>query len=340
MGSVDTGETESTTELPTNLFATRMVSSIGDVVFLVGEAVATVATRLRVSSHHLITASSTFRAMLAGPFKEGLPQESLILKEIPLPKDDPEYMEMLMKIIHHQNKSVPTQLCPLAMLGLSKLAGKYDCAIALKFAASSWFYINDIDLINGNALMGDYISLVASAYLLRDPVAFRRYTRVLVMEYFWDTKDLLRQFDDQAIIGQTLFRLILALDHQRTEVFRNLETDVQALENQFPHRLQAPDVYTIFSNGTYGALFNFIRDKSSYKKQLFRGPGFMTIKQVIALIEDFDQYQAKDNYSGAMGASRDMRVITENAKRGARGLCLECLRGGEDFPEDCLEHMT
>lgn len=81
---------------------------------------------MRVSSKHMILASSVFEAMLQpGRFKEEIDLDSNGKAEIPLPDDDSEPFVILLDIIHGRPRKVPRVVNLHLLSGLAVLIDKY-----------------------------------------------------------------------------------------------------------------------------------------------------------------------------------------------------------------------
>lgn len=178
----------------------QKISHDGDLVLVMDQSI-----RLIVSSAHLIAASSTFKAMLTGPFAEG--QHTISPKEIELPDDDSASMIILMNILHQKNHFVPVSLEPQQMLMVAGLADKYDCTASVKSVSYTWFH----EITTAPISKLDHITLIATSYLLNDHRTFRFHTRSLVMEYSWTVGELLSKLDRGAFSDAK--RLELACEH-------------------------------------------------------------------------------------------------------------------------------
>jgi hypothetical protein len=93
--------------------------------------------RLRVSSLFLSVASPVFKAMFApNKFLEGRNLDTSNPKEISLPDDDPEAIEVLCRFIHHRLESLPINTRKLVKF--TKLVDKYQCALTMRSVATGW----------------------------------------------------------------------------------------------------------------------------------------------------------------------------------------------------------
>ncbi|KAL9118396.1 MAG: hypothetical protein Q9187_005057, partial [Circinaria calcarea] len=130
---------------------------------------------LRVSSKILTLSSKVWKAMFSLNFIEGsVPPLDNELRHIPLPEDDPEAMEALCNLLHHQSQSVSTNRIDVFLERLAITADKYDCAPSLRY----W---------SGHCLSQrigkkkpNQAQLLSVTYLLNNAVGFRRLTRHMV----------------------------------------------------------------------------------------------------------------------------------------------------------------
>lgn len=311
---------------PLTTQAVENISTNGDIILVVGPI------RLRVLSAQLINASSTFKAMLNGPFSEGQRTNS----EIPLPDDDAAAMRTLMSIIHHQNDAVPNALSLPEILTISKAADKYDCTIVVKFVAKAWYH--EIESSAPSLPLETHIALATSTYLLKDHVTFRRYTRALVVEHVWTVKTLLTMFDDEAIMGQILVGLVLAMDEQRAKTFQSLESDIQI----FPSRLRErhPSFAADSLDRVRDTILAFVHGQT--QGQLFSGVGSTTVEQAVIAISESKARAVLKNHASIIipRITADLGVVVTRAKQVACGICLKCLCEGHEFPENCAEHAA
>lgn len=161
----------------------------GDVVLIVGSDTSQVA-RLRVHSLFLKTVSKVFNAMLGPYFREGQAPSGVHPREIALPDDNAGSMTILCQVFHHQYESIEAYLPPKDVFHVAQLADKYDCVSAITRIRTNWLdpctmvnctRAHDLDnLPNG---LEDFGCLVAAAYILDDPRAFREITGALVLRY-------------------------------------------------------------------------------------------------------------------------------------------------------------
>lgn len=108
----------------------------GDVTLVIGQE----ETTFKVYSQVLKSASRAFAAMLNPQFSEGRKLAEDGSTTIPLPEDDPEAMEILLTVLHHQHDGWLDHLKfdGSFILRVIIATDKYDCKMAMKLAAEAW----------------------------------------------------------------------------------------------------------------------------------------------------------------------------------------------------------
>jgi hypothetical protein len=146
----------------------------GDVVLVVGAE----NLRLRVYSSHLRTASKIFAVMFGPHWSEGQKLSTEAPKEVPLPEDDPDAMQIICNFLHHRSKLVSGNVTSKEVLQLAILVDKYDLKDTLTFPSLQWLRPR----LSGEMMESGYF--LAAAYLFDNNDAFIIYTRTLVLENF------------------------------------------------------------------------------------------------------------------------------------------------------------
>ena len=93
---------------------------------------------VRVSSKHLILASSVFKAMLGNGFREGAHLSLLGELTLPLPEDDANTLVILLDLIHGRLKRVPRQFDLERLITISILVDKYQLHEVVEMVADVW----------------------------------------------------------------------------------------------------------------------------------------------------------------------------------------------------------
>ena len=94
--------------------------------------------RLRVSSKHLILASSYFKAALNGPWTESVSISADGSRCISANDWDPEAFLILMHIIHGRNRHVPRVVSLELLAKIAVLVDYYNCMEAVEVFAEIW----------------------------------------------------------------------------------------------------------------------------------------------------------------------------------------------------------
>lgn len=150
------------------------IADLGDIVLIVGQDEKQ--KSLRVSSHMLRAASKTLSVMFGPIFQEGQNLDVHAPKPIPLPDDDAEAMELVCRVIHLQNDSIPNKLDTDKVLRIAKLVDKYALHRTIYLAADRW-----LQPPQPPAIM-DLGKLMFAADLMNHDPGFRRITKALLYD--------------------------------------------------------------------------------------------------------------------------------------------------------------
>jgi hypothetical protein len=156
-----------------SVIARTEIATNGDVVFVVGPH----SKKIRVCSIILKNASIYFRAMFGPHFAEGKDLKSNNPKEILMPDDNANALEVICNVIHLRNDAVPQSLSPNEIFEVAVTADKFDCVIALKLASTIWLNPKGIQ---GISELG---YLMAAAYILDNARAFSDITLSMVLHH-------------------------------------------------------------------------------------------------------------------------------------------------------------
>ncbi|GKT47972.1 uncharacterized protein ColSpa_08153 [Colletotrichum spaethianum] len=190
----------------------------GDVILVVG--LGEEATELRADSLILKRASRVFGAMLGPRFAEGqklLDRGSEPVK-ISLPDEDPEIMELILNILHHQNSRVCQIAAADSILEVAVIADKYDLVDALKFASQTMLRFHEPSI--DHLTVGDLWRLGLAAGLLNEAKAFEKITRMLVWNH---TVPYIQLVDaEDAIDIEFALRMCYLLEKERQDLKTSL----------------------------------------------------------------------------------------------------------------------
>jgi len=156
----------------------------GDLLLIVGKSQT---CKLLVSATVLSLASSVFRAMFDGPFKEGVElrnyQKTEKRVELSLPEDDPAGMWLLCSLLHFALAGDDSLLTGSAnLLAMSIVSDKYDCNHALRAITTAIMNHTSVDS-NIESLR----EIAMASYFFDCPKNFVRVTKFLILR---DTADL------------------------------------------------------------------------------------------------------------------------------------------------------
>lgn len=93
--------------------------------------------RFQVSSRHLALASSVFRSMLDGPWKEGTTSKES-LRSIPANTWDVDALLIVLNIIHGHHRKVPKSLSLETLTKVATIVDYYNCHEIVEIFADRW----------------------------------------------------------------------------------------------------------------------------------------------------------------------------------------------------------
>ena len=158
--------------------------------------------RFRVSSRHLILASSVFRAMLSRNFREGTTLKAVGIVEIDLPDDDPDALALLLNVIHSRSKSVPSKLGLSSLCRLALLVDKYQMHEAFNLLASMWI-AHAVSKGWPEKFDARMRQMLYVSWVFRSPREFRGSTRFAIKESTGQILDDMKDLPiSDAVLGQ------------------------------------------------------------------------------------------------------------------------------------------
>ncbi|TDZ23553.1 hypothetical protein Cob_v003136 [Colletotrichum orbiculare MAFF 240422] len=196
----------------------------GDVILVVG--LGDEQAELRVDSLILKRASRVFSAMLGPRFKEGQklldrgttttgPGDPL---KINLPDEEPEIMELVLNILHHQNSRVCQIAAADSILEVAVIADKYDLVDALKYASQMMLHYHEPEI--EQLTVGDLWRLGLAAGLLNEGNAFEKVTRSLVWHH---TVPYIQLVDAEDVVDiEFALRMCYLLEKERQDLKTSL----------------------------------------------------------------------------------------------------------------------
>ena len=94
--------------------------------------------RVQCSSKHLALASSVFKAILVGNFKESAVLRSVGTMDLPFPDDDPAALLMLLNIIHGRTKEIPLKIDLDMLTRIAIVVDKYRLRTRVEILSRIW----------------------------------------------------------------------------------------------------------------------------------------------------------------------------------------------------------
>lgn len=143
-----------------------------------GDVVIQIGTReFLVSSKILILASSVFKAMLKSRFREGIPRSAQDPLYLPLPDDDPEALNLIVKILHFLANAEDESPTVDQLFTLASLCDKYDLMAVMRCYLLRWLQSLRIELQDLSSLW----KMSAIAMLMADHEEFAKVTKELAL---------------------------------------------------------------------------------------------------------------------------------------------------------------
>jgi hypothetical protein len=164
---------EATKSSNDSLVTRAEIATNGDVVLVVGPH----SKKIRVCSSILENASKYFRTMFGPHFAEGKDLNSNDPKEILMPYDNANALEIICNIMHLRNDAVPRSLSPNDIFEVAVAADKFDCVVALEHASTLWLNPKGVTGIS------EFGYLMAAAYILDNAQAFSDITLSMVLHH-------------------------------------------------------------------------------------------------------------------------------------------------------------
>jgi hypothetical protein len=151
--------------------STAVIAPNGNVILVVGPH----ERRIQVSSSVLQNASKYFCNMFGPHFLEGQDLGGNDPKEIVMPDDDANVLEIICNIFHLRNDAVPETLSPTVILEIAVAADKFDCIVAIKLASTLWLVPKE------NHSIIELGQLMAAAYVLNNARSFKEITLSMIL---------------------------------------------------------------------------------------------------------------------------------------------------------------
>jgi hypothetical protein len=136
----------------------------GDVILVVNDPARNVGSSFLVSSRVLSLASPVFSKMFGPDFAEGIQVRRGNRPYINLEENDPEAMELILRILHYQCADISFSMDPKSLAVLAIHCDKYDCIRALRPWAAHWCS-RSVDI----SAPEDFGYMLLAAYMLRLP---------------------------------------------------------------------------------------------------------------------------------------------------------------------------
>ncbi|PLB53427.1 hypothetical protein P170DRAFT_424167 [Aspergillus steynii IBT 23096] len=206
----------------------------GDVILVVGIESLEKLGKFLVSSKALSLASPVFKKLFSKSCLEGSKLEETKCFEVPLPEDDPEVMEIILRAMHFLDPIVDEDvyLDSGLLADITIHANKYDCVKPLSSWVSKW--LNKPRLRSSEEMKAlDYGHMILASYVFREEDSFAFFSsqaiRSMIPKDFaiWEDTDLLPLLLLPAKIRDSLKSGIEELMDQMFERLQTAETQLR-----------------------------------------------------------------------------------------------------------------
>ncbi|KAJ6192209.1 hypothetical protein J3E72DRAFT_204462, partial [Bipolaris maydis] len=317
---------------------------------------------LRVSTNVLRLASPVFTKMLSTSFREG---QRLISEELPvieLGDDEPDVMELILRVLHFQGNSTDHEMTSERLAQVALHCDKYDLTRSLGPWVITWF--RNVSGISSDATAFGF--QVLAAYMFGDRREFRDISRAAVLQLNlmfpvkWKEEALLsilpisvtnsikkriqRVLNELEAVLQCMERIIR--DDSRcyntwkllcTECGRNLPGEAKRC-----HPCQNTQLLAVYCTGQtrVAQYFDVLR-----AVELWPTVGYFAASSVSQISLRFTSARESVKHACEGGSYcpllRTLSLISERAKEAqdwVNGLCLQCVREGEDKEDGICSH--
>jgi hypothetical protein len=137
--------------------------------------------RMRVSSRHLILASSTFRAMLEGLWSEGTSSSSQSLRQIKATGWDVVALATVLDIIHGRHRLVLVRMNLGFIARVATVVDYYNCHEAVDIYRDKWLMENSGVDTSVTSLCKSSLLCFYASWVLQDPDTISTMAKVVLM---------------------------------------------------------------------------------------------------------------------------------------------------------------
>ncbi|KAF2495477.1 hypothetical protein BU16DRAFT_390775 [Lophium mytilinum] len=284
----------------------------GNVILVVGPR----ERRLQVCSTVLKNASKYFNAMFGPHFSEGQDLRVARPKEVPMPEDDANVLEILCNIIHHRNDAVPETLSGTEVFDVAVAADKFDCVVAIKHASTLWLNPREIqDVIELGHLM-------ATAYILDNAQAFSEITLAMMLRH---KESYLPLADEELVPWRTFYLLEERRNHMRAELQQIL------LDGKIQFGTDdGPECSCSWSSRHSSAYMDLLQREGLEPLKMLSN---MTVTEVLEKMERMNDPTIPREWKPCnyrWHRNPDLRIMRKSKldifKKGNHGLCIDCIR--------------
>ncbi|KAH7125572.1 hypothetical protein B0J11DRAFT_434683 [Dendryphion nanum] len=158
-----------------------IIDSSGDVILILHREEDGPDLKLKVNSKILSLASPIFHHMFDGRFAEGQNLSAATPKEILLPSDKANLMQMLCLLVHFRCSRLPRTVDIETLADFAVLCDKYQCIEAAGWMSRGW-----VTSWLPHPKTANFEKLLFVTYVLGLPDEFNQVTRLLILNHTFD----------------------------------------------------------------------------------------------------------------------------------------------------------
>ncbi|KAH6625532.1 hypothetical protein C7974DRAFT_455732 [Boeremia exigua] len=292
------------------------IADNSDVILIVGPK----EKRLRVSSLSLANASKVFRSMFGPHFREGqkLGDSSSCIREVPMPEDNADAMEIICNIIHF--RSVPENINADLLLHAAIEADKFNCRNVVHHASTLW-----LNQAESKELI-ELAQLMASSYLLNNSRAFGQITLKMIFCHQGSYLPLAEQ--EIGLDLTVLLRICCLLEERRALLISKVAHVL--FEGAIISCMNSTQCSCAWSETRSHAYVELLQSEALQPRELHK----MSLTQIMGRIDNLRDPVLPQN---TQQASCSYRWHSEPNYRGSRGYKLDLIKAGGGLCIDCVQ---
>ncbi|KAK2602753.1 hypothetical protein N8I77_009260 [Diaporthe amygdali] len=195
--------------------------------------------RFRLSSRHLILASSYFRAMLTGPWEENASRTESFYN-VSATDWDEDALQILMDIIHGNSQKVPRSISLELLAKIAVLVDYYKCHDVVRFFSDTWIETLRNEGGVTQEYCRDFVLWLFVSHVFAQPETFRNLTFVAVQQTRGPLRMLGLPMPDSISSSSSILPVYpdISLTTSTDEIERRRQDGVQSILSSFHDLLE------------------------------------------------------------------------------------------------------